>query len=122
MNPQPTLIDLFSGCGGSSLGFKEAGFKIVAAVDIDHSACETYAMNVGVQPIEGDLRDVTGEQILEKAAMKRGEVDVVVGCPPCQGFQFAQKDKEKGFSRPQRRLVGDFRTTDHRNLSKNGYL
>jgi len=88
------LIDLFSGCGGSSLGFKEAGFTIVAAVDIDHSACETYAMNVGVQPIEGDLRNVTGEQILKKAGIKRGEVDVVVGCPPCQGFSSLRRTRK----------------------------
>ena len=99
--PQPNLIDLFSGCGGSSLGFKEAGFKIVAAVDIDHSACETYAMNVGVQPIEGDLRNVTGEQLLKRAGLKRGEVDVVVGCPPCQGFSSLRRTR-KGDS-PDRR-------------------
>jgi len=92
--PQPTLIDLFSGCGGSSLGFKEAGFKVVAAVDIDHWACETYALNVGIQPIEGDLRNVTGQQILEKAGLKRGEVDVVVGCPPCQGFSSLRRTKK----------------------------
>jgi DNA (cytosine-5)-methyltransferase 1 len=94
MCPQLTLIDLFSGCGGASLGFKEAGFKIVAAVDIDHSACETYTMNVGVQPIEGNLRDVTGEQILKKAGLKRDEVDVIVGCPPCQGFSSLRRTKK----------------------------
>lgn len=94
MCPQSTLIDLFSGCGGASLGFNEAGFKVVAAVDIDHSACETYAMNVGVQPIEGDLRNITGEQILKRAGLKRGEVDVVVGCPPCQGFSSLRRTRK----------------------------
>jgi len=94
MCPQLTLIDLFSGCGGASLGFKEAGFKIVAAVDIDHSACETYAMNVGVQPIEGDLRNITGEQVLKTAGLKRGEVDVIVGCPPCQGFSSLRRTRK----------------------------
>ena len=94
MCPKPTLVDLYSGCGGASLGFKEAGFKIVAAVDIDHSACETYALNVGLQPIEGDLRYVTGELILKEAGMKRGEVDVVVGCPPCQGFSSLRRTKK----------------------------
>ena len=94
MCPRPTLIDLFSGCGGASLGFKKAGFKIVAAVDIDHSACETYEMNVGVKPIEDDLRNVTGEQILEKAGLEKGQVDVVVGCPPCQGFSSLRRTKK----------------------------
>jgi len=95
MRPQPTLIDLFSGCGGASWGFKEAGFKIVAAVDIDHSACKTYAANVGVQPIEGDLRHISGKQILEKAGLKRGGVDVVVGCPPCQGFSSLRRTRKR---------------------------
>lgn len=83
------------------MGFKEAGFKIVGAVDIDHSACESYAMNVCVEPIEGDLRKVTGEQILKRAGLKRGEVDVVVGCPPCQGFSSLRRTR-KGDS-PDRR-------------------
>lgn len=86
MSLQPTLIDVFSGCGGASYGFKEAGFKIVAAVDIDHWACETYEKNIGIKPIEGDLRDISGEKILGEIGLKRGEVDLVVGCPPCQGF------------------------------------
>lgn len=77
------------------MGFKEAGFRIVAAVDIDHLACQTYAMNVGVQPIEGNLRNVTGEQILERAGLKKGEVDVVVGCPPCQGFSSLRRTRKK---------------------------
>ncbi|MDH5782077.1 MAG: DNA cytosine methyltransferase [Candidatus Bathyarchaeota archaeon] len=101
MCPPLTLIDLFSGCGGASVGFKEAGFKIVAAVDIDRSACESYAMNVGVQPIEGDLRNVTGEQILKQTGLERGEVDVVVGCPPCQGFSSLRRTR-KGDSRDHR--------------------
>lgn len=76
------------------MGFKEAGFKVVAAVDIDHWACDSYALNVGIQPIEGDLRKVTGQQILERAGLKRGEVDVVVGCPPCQGFSSLRRTKK----------------------------
>lgn len=94
MCPRPTLIDLFSGCGGASLGFKEAGFEIVAAVDIDHSSCESYALNIGLKPIEGDIRYVTGEQILKEAGMKRGEVDVVIGCPPCQGFSSLRRTRK----------------------------
>lgn len=98
LGSQPTLIDLFSGCGGASLGFQEAGFKIVAAVDIDHSACKSYEMNVGVKPLEGDLRNITGEQILKKAGLKRGEVCGVLGCPPCQGFSSLRRTR-KGDSR-----------------------
>lgn len=93
--PQPTLVDLFSGCGGASLGFKKAGFKIVAAVDVDHSACKTYAANVGVRPIEGDIRNMTGEEILKNSGLSRGQVDIVVGCPPCQGFSSLRRTRKR---------------------------
>jgi DNA (cytosine-5)-methyltransferase 1 len=92
--PHPTLVDLYSGCGGASLGFQEAGFRIVAAVDIDHWACETYEKNLGIKPIEGDLRNVSGKQILKRAGLKRGEVDLVVGCPPCQGFSSLRRTRK----------------------------
>ncbi|MGD2065953.1 MAG: DNA cytosine methyltransferase, partial [Candidatus Bathyarchaeota archaeon] len=94
MCPQPTLIDLYSGCGGASTGFQEAGFRVVAAVDLDHWACETYEQNLGIKPIEGDLREVSGEQILKRAGLKRGEVDLVVGCPPCQGFSSLRRTRK----------------------------
>lgn len=94
MCPQPTLVDLYSGCGGASSGFKRAGFKVVAAVEIDHFACQSYEKNIGIKPIEGDIRFVTGSQILEKAGLERGKVDVVVGCPPCQGFSSLRRTKK----------------------------
>jgi DNA (cytosine-5)-methyltransferase 1 len=75
--------------------FKKAGFKIFAAVDIDHSSCETYAANVGVRPIEGDIRNITGEQILRNLGLNRGQVDVVVGCPPCQGFSSLRRTRKR---------------------------
>ena len=88
------MVDLFSGCGGASYGFRKVGFKIVAAVDKDHWSCETYEKNIGIKPIEDDLRNVSGEEILERTGLKRGEVDLVVGCPPCQGFSSLRRTRK----------------------------
>ncbi len=59
--PAGTLIDLFAGCGGGSLGFRKAGLRPVAAVEIDRDAADAYEANIGVRPIVKDIRKVKGE-------------------------------------------------------------
>lgn len=81
-----TFIDLFSGCGGASLGLRLAGYKVVVAVDNDPIACKTYEKNLGLTPICSDLRFFDGQSILESCGLRKGDVDLIVGCPPCQGF------------------------------------
>lgn len=81
-----TLIDLFAGCGGGSLGFRRAGLRAVAAVELDSDAAEAYEANVGVRPLVNDIRKVTGEDLLRAAGLKRGECTLLFGCPPCQSF------------------------------------
>ena len=80
-------IDLFSGCGGMTMGLKEAGFQVVAAVEIDPLAVETYNTNhVHVETLEMDIRFVKPAELLKRLALKKGELDLLAGCPPCQGF------------------------------------
>jgi DNA (cytosine-5)-methyltransferase 1 len=80
-----TAIDLFCGAGGLTHGLKRAGFKVVAGVEIDNEIAKTYEVNhPDTKLIIKDLREVTGKEILEKAGLK--EIDLVAGCPPCQGF------------------------------------
>ncbi len=81
-----TVVDMFSGCGGMSLGFIQAGFNVILAVDIDSAANQEYEQNLGFTPHELDLFEVSSNQILNLARIKEGELDVLVGCPPCQGF------------------------------------
>jgi DNA (cytosine-5)-methyltransferase 1 len=82
--PPPTVIDLFAGAGGISEGFRQAGFRPIAATDIDPDACATYALNFPeARVIHGDLRAPRVAQELLEAS--RG-ADVVVGGPPCQAF------------------------------------
>lgn len=82
---QPTAIDLFSGAGGLTLGLKKAGFRVVAGVEYDENVCRTYNANhPEVRLLNEDAAGVTGKQLLELAGVD--EVDLVAGCPPCQGF------------------------------------
>jgi DNA (cytosine-5)-methyltransferase 1 len=91
-----TVLDLFCGCGGASLGFRQAGFKIVGAVDIDESACATYQRNLGLRPLQADLRLLDGRKLLEALELRRGDVDVVVGCPPCQSYSCLHRTRSNG--------------------------
>lgn len=156
-------IDLFAGAGGFSLGLKQAGINVVAALEWDESAALTYMHNLcayplnihfiteadadrmndfmlkhvvkttkegleylssrsgdnwpaiaancppGVRPTEhyffGDVRKITGQEMLDKMGMKREEIDMIVGGPPCQGFSHAGK---RHVMDPRNSLVFDF--------------
>ncbi len=95
-------IDLFSGVGGLTLGLKQAGFKVIAAVEIDKTAINSYKSNhPEVRIIEGDVRQVSGKDLLKIAKVKK--IDLIAGCPPCQGFS-KLTDKNSGFD-PRNNLV-----------------
>lgn len=81
-----TLVDLFAGCGGGSIGFQAAGFVPLAAVEIDADAASSYQANVGVTPLVTDVRKVTGAALLAAAGLRQGELTLLFGCPPCQSF------------------------------------
>lgn len=86
---RPTVLDLFCGAGGLSLGFFRAGFSTACALDNDRSALETYEANLGPHAIEKDLSQ----------EVNLPPTDVIIGGPPCQGFSSA----------------GLRKTNDHRN-------
>lgn len=77
---------MFSGAGCASLGFQKSGFKIVAALEINPARCDVYEKNFHFRPIEKNVMDVTGNEILQKAKLRKGSKFCVVGCPPCQSF------------------------------------
>lgn len=86
---KPTVISLFAGCGGSSLGYKMAGFKELLAIDFDDNAIKTFRLNFKEVPIlKRDVTKLTGKELLEYCD---GELDVLDGSPPCQGFSTAGK-------------------------------
>lgn len=84
---KPTAVDLFCGCGGLTVGLKKAGFTILGAVDIDPLAIKTYKANHRkVELWEKDIRELDPQELLETLELKRGELGLLAGCPPCQGF------------------------------------
>lgn len=142
---RPKCVDLFCGCGGMSLGMIQAGWQVMAGIDNEVDACQTYLSNLGTYPCQmifvedadrrrmeksltkkysrhdrrqlelpvtagsgwissqrnpppgvgtfflGDIRKISGQQILNAIGVDYGELDAVVGSPPCQGFSHAGK-------------------------------
>jgi len=79
-------LDLFSGAGGFSLGLERAGFRVGLGVDSWPIAAKTYAANFNHPIWCTDLSDACGSDLLDGAGMRQGQLDLVVGGPPCQGF------------------------------------
>jgi len=155
---RPIAIDLFCGAGGFSLGFIQAGFEVVAALDNDYYCMMTYLTNLGSYPVNihwidpadkekvnakmerdmkrqaknditvpfisgsgwikhnpqyppvrhfffGDCRKITGQEILDASGLGQGDVDCVMGGPPCQGFSTAGK---RNVMDPRNSLVFEF--------------
>ena len=88
----PTVISLFAGCGGSSLGYSMAGFRELLAVEWDDHAVATFRLNFPDVPVyHGDIAKLSVEECLRLAGIEPGELDVLDGSPPCQGFSTAGK-------------------------------
>jgi len=82
-----TAIDLFAGAGGLTAGLKLAGFHVCAAVEVDPRAAETFRANHPcVHLEERDIRAVRCAPLMRELELRRGELDLLAGCPPCQGF------------------------------------
>lgn len=83
----PTVISLFAGCGGSSLGYSMAGYRELLAVEWDDNAVETFRLNFPDIPVwHGDIHKLAVNECLELTGLQSGELDVLDGSPPCQGF------------------------------------
>lgn len=101
-----TVIDLFSGCGGLSYGFIEAGYKVVIGIDHWEDAILTFEHNhKDAKGIIADLFDETPKDINRRTNIKK--VDVIIGGPPCQGFSIAGK-----------RIIDDERNTLYKSFVK----
>ena len=103
---RPISIDLFSGAGGMGLGFEQAGFDVVAAVELDPIHCTTHEYNFPKCPmICNGVSELTGADIRKKANLGDQEIDVVFGGPPCQGFSLIGK---RSLEDPRNELLADF--------------
>ena len=87
---KPRAVDLFCGPGGLSRGLSQAGFRVVAAAELDPLAADTYRDNFpGTLMWQGDLKTMHARRVrrdLARMGVRRGELELLAGCPPCEGF------------------------------------
>ncbi len=87
------IVDLFSGCGGFSYGFQEAGFDVVAGIDFDKNALLTFELNH--KKSKGYLLDLFKDETIDEIAKNVGDkIDGIIAGPPCQGFSLTGTRKE----------------------------
>lgn len=101
-------VDLFSGVGGLSHGMTKAGFKVIAAIEIDKDAVVTYKINhPGVEVFDTDIKQVKISEI--KKLLNGQELDLLAGCPPCQGFSSVRrKNKRRNIKDSRNALINEF--------------
>jgi len=88
----PTVISTFAGCGGSSLGYSMAGFHELLATDWNEPAMQTFHLNFPGMPLLcRDIAKLSVDDLLRRTDLQPGELDVLDGSPPCQGFSTAGK-------------------------------
>ncbi|WP_345328537.1 DNA cytosine methyltransferase [Novipirellula rosea] len=81
-----TAIDLFAGCGGVTHGLRKAGFEVLAAVENDPAAIRAFKLNHPSTEMFGDIERVNLLSLKRKLRLRKGQLDLLAGCPPCQGF------------------------------------
>src|SRR5580704_5714155 len=101
---KPIAIDLFSGSGGLTLGLKRAGFRVAGAIEVNPLAVETFRANHKRIPIwTKDIRQISALQVMKRLKLRPEQLDLLAGCPPCEGFSAL------------RSLNGSRSIRDHRN-------
>jgi len=109
---RPLGIDLFAGAGGLSLGFEQAGFNIAYAIEHDKNAAMTYAKNrkrKGVSVETKDINKISPTEIMRQASLNKGQLDILIGGPPCQGFSTSNR-QTRNLHNPNNHLVYRFVT------------
>ena len=104
------VVSTFSGCGGSCLGYRMAGCRVLYASEFIPAAQESYKLNHPGSFLDTrDIRDVKPEEILDRVGLAKGEIDIFDGSPPCSDFSTAGKraagwGKVKNYSDTKQRV------------------
>ena len=107
IRPRPTAIDLFAGAGGMSLGFENGGFEVVQAVERDQKAAASYRRNhPAVDVLDDDLRHLSPHKCLRRVGLRPGDLSLVMGGPPCQGFSESNR-RTRTLDNPKNHLYED---------------
>ncbi|MEO7329755.1 MAG: DNA cytosine methyltransferase [Minicystis sp.] len=108
---QRTVVSLFSGGGGLDYGFEAAGYETRVALDADADSCNSLRASRRWPVLEGDISTFPTSRILRAAGLRRGEVDVLIGGPPCQPFSksgFWRADGSGRLADPRAKTLGAF--------------
>lgn len=101
-NHKFSVISFFAGGGGSSTGYRMAGGKVILVNEFIDEAVKTYKANwPTTHIIHDDIRKITPEQVLEKSGIKKFELDIMDGSPPCSAFSTAGS-REKGWGKEKK--------------------
>jgi len=105
----PSVVDLFSGTGGLSWGLSKHGFEVLAGIDHWTAALKTFKHNhKNALVFDTDIEDLPPETLLNKLGLMPGELDVLVGGPPCQGFSKNTPASARFFDDPRNLLFRYF--------------
>lgn len=111
MPQKPTVVDLFCGAGGLSHGFMQAGYQVLFGSDIDPTFGKTFlASHPDAKFIAKSILDLKAQEILDETGLATGQLDVLVGGPPCQGYSVynhgrGEHDPRAGLFREYLRIV-----------------
>lgn len=97
--PKWTAIESFCGAGGLSLGLQQAGFDVALAFDSDETSIKTYNANHAPVGVVANAKELSSFELLERAKISVGELDLFSGGPPCQGFSKQKRGAHKGDDR-----------------------
>lgn len=109
-NKSITAIDLFCGAGGFSAAAINVGIKILAAIELDNIACETYKLNLidnlnnDIKLFNQDIMSISPKKMMHSLNLKKGKLDIILGGPPCQGFS-SHRLKDAGVDDPRNSLL-----------------
>lgn len=104
-----TAVDLFCGCGGMTEGLRQAGFDVIAGIELDDNAASAYKMNHKENTIlfHKNILDVRAWDIAE--LLKGEPLHLLAACPPCQGFSSMRRKNKKGaVNDPRNKLIHEF--------------
>lgn len=113
MDSRPTVVDLFCGAGGLSEGFRQAGYRVLLGSDIDPTFGETFSQShIGASFVAKPIQSLSSSEIMASTGLSRGQLDVLVGGPPCQGYSVynhgrGEHDPRAGLFREYLRIVRD---------------
>jgi DNA (cytosine-5)-methyltransferase 1 len=106
---KPKAIDLFCGCGGISIGLQNAGFEVLCGIDIEKKYIVSFEHNFPqAKALNTDITKKSPHEFMQEIGIEAGELDLLVGGPPCQGFSKNVPRKNRYLDDPKNLLVSSF--------------